>query len=58
VEVPVVWEHKEHSRVALFRDGIGMPWNVARVRVRLLEATLRFARQKKKKKRNAARSAE
>lgn len=56
VEVPVVWEHREDSRIALFRDGLGMLWNVVRVRAHLLETGLRLERQKKKK--STARSTE
>jgi glycosyltransferase involved in cell wall biosynthesis len=36
VEVPVVWEHKEESRVSLFSDGLGMVGSVLKIRLRLL----------------------
>lgn len=50
IEVPVTWKHKEDSRIKLFRDGIGMVLNVVRVRLRLLGADLRLAKQKKERK--------
>jgi glycosyltransferase involved in cell wall biosynthesis len=46
IEVPVTWEHKEDSRIKLFRDGFGMISNVVRVRLRLLGNALRFNRNK------------
>jgi glycosyltransferase involved in cell wall biosynthesis len=38
VEVPVVWEHKEASRVGIFTDGFGMAGTVAKLRFKMLFA--------------------
>lgn len=35
-EIPVVWEHKENSRVNLFRDGMEMVFTVLALRLRLI----------------------
>jgi glycosyltransferase involved in cell wall biosynthesis len=38
VEIPVVWEHKEASRVGIFTDGFGMVGTVAKLRFKMLFA--------------------
>jgi glycosyltransferase involved in cell wall biosynthesis len=50
IEVPVVWRHKEDSRIRLFRDGFGMVWNVTRVKLRLLTDVLLRPRRKRERK--------
>lgn len=36
IEVPVVWQHQEGSRVSLWKDGLEMAWTVLKLRFRLL----------------------
>jgi glycosyltransferase involved in cell wall biosynthesis len=48
-EVPVVWEHKEDSRIELWRDGLGMVWNVLRVRLRLSGRALSFTARRRQR---------
>ena len=36
VEVPVVWEHKDNSRVRVFRDGITLLFSVIMIRIQSL----------------------